>query len=229
MEHLMIPGRGRIVRNGTPMDELRIASSSHAPDRAAVARGRIVRRERLEAARESERLLAHAQQQADKLTSEAQQEAEQIRLNAEKQGVELATAKLAAAWLRFETQKATFDEASLDRSIEIARVLAERLLGKSLQLHPDTVVDLAKEAMTQLWRSRHITMHAHPDDVVALEDHIDAFGMPPEQIQIVADRNRKRGCLRFVSDFGEIDGDLGLQLDRLAEAIQQSLGARTSA
>jgi flagellar biosynthesis/type III secretory pathway protein FliH len=70
-----------------------------------------------------------------------------------------------------------------------------------------------------------VVIHAHPDDVPALERHVSTFGMPPERVTITADPGRMRGSLCFKSDFGELDGELGPQLDRLADAIRQELGA----
>jgi flagellar biosynthesis/type III secretory pathway protein FliH len=128
--------------------------------------------------------------------------------------------------LRLEQREAAVDEASLERSVAIARLLAERLLGTALRLDADVVADMAREAMVHLWRSRRVIIHAHPEDVPSLERHVTTYGMPPERIQIQPDPDRKRGCLRFVSDFGELDGDIGPQLDRLVDVIRQELGAR---
>jgi len=225
----MTMGRGRIVRNGHPMESLTLASAQTLPATPEAAdrigRGHVVRRERVEVAQEAARELSAAREQAATLIRTAEQEAQRIRGEARTQGLEEGSARLAASWLAFQQREAQADQATLDRSVTIGRLLAERLIGESLRLDPDLVTGIAREAMLHLWRSRRVTIHANPDDVAALERHCATFGMPPERIVVVPDAERSRGCLRFKSDFGELDGELGPQLDRLAEAIRQELGA----
>lgn len=219
--------RGRIVRQGQPMTELTLANAQTEPAseeaRMLVARGHIVRRERVQAAQDAERIVADAKQRAHALIEDARREAAQVRDSARQQGVAEGAAKLAAAWMVVKRNESRADELALDRSISIARLLAERLLGESLRLDPDVVAGIAREAMSHLWRSRKVTIHANPDDVAALERNIATFGMPPERIQVVSDPTRDRGSLRFASDFGELDGELGPQLDRLEGAIRHEL------
>jgi flagellar biosynthesis/type III secretory pathway protein FliH len=224
----MTMGRGRIVRNGHPMESLTLASAQTqpaTPESDRIGRGHIVRRERVEVAQEAARVLSAARAQAATLIRTAEQEAERIRGEARAKGLEEGSAQLAASWLAFQKREAQTDQAALDRSVTIGRLLAERLIGESLRLDPDLVAEIAREAMLHLWRSRRVTIHAHPDDVAALERQCATFGMPPERIVIVPDGERSPGSLRFTSDFGELDGELGPQLDRLAEAIRQELGA----
>jgi len=180
----------------------------------------------VDAMREAKRLLTNAQEQAEKLVLEAQQQATRIREVAEQQGLESARAKLATAWLRLELKQTAIDEASLDRTITIGRLLAERLLHASLQIHPAAIVDMAKDAMGHVWRSERVVMYAHPDDVEPLREHLDAFCVPSQRIEIVVDSDRSRGCLRYVTDGGDIDGDIVVQLDRLVAAIREEVGAR---
>ncbi|HNS95457.1 MAG TPA: FliH/SctL family protein [Polyangiaceae bacterium] len=225
----MTPGRGRIVRDGPSMTSLTLSSLPTLPACGMVAqgaRGRIVRRERLEISEERSGILAVARQQAQELMQQAQRDAEEVRREAEQRGVADGAAKLAAAWLNLERREATLDVESTERTIAIARLLAERLLGKSLELDPELIADMAKEAMVHLWRSHRVVIHAHPHDVPMLTKHVTTFGMPPERIEIRADDSRQRGSLRFMSDLGELDGELAPQLDRLVEVIRQELGNR---
>lgn len=192
----------------------------------AVERARIVRRERVEIAREAARLLEDAKRQAAHALRQAEQEAAAIREKAEAEGLQQGAARLAARWLDLQRREADADREALERSVTIGRLLAERLIGESLRLDPDVVAGIAREAMHHLWRSRRVSIYAHPDDVEALERHIATFGMPPERVLVVPDESRERGSLRFTSDFGELDGAVGPQLDRLADAVRQELGPR---
>ena len=221
--------RGRILRQGQPMHALTLACAETQPasiQAVQMAQGRIVRRERLEIAQQAACLLDDAKREAERILSQAESEAAKVRDNARAEGIEQGAAQLASHWLDLERREADADRDALERSITIGRLLAERVIGESLHLDPDAVAGIAREAMHHLWRSRRVTIYAHPEDVAALERHIATFGMPPERILIAPDEGRERGSLRFVSDFGELDGAIGPQLDRLADTIRQELGAR---
>jgi len=167
--------------------------------------------------------LASARAQAEQLVREANEERDRIKEQAHREGLEQAKAELAAAWLVVQRREADEDRAGLDRSVELGRLLAERMIGESLRMHPDTVAALAREAMHQLWRARAVVIHAHPSDVPSLQEHLATFGIPPERIRLESDPERQRGNLRFESDLGELDGALAPQLDRLAEALRRGL------
>ncbi len=220
--------QGSIVRNGQAMTSLTLATAqteSVSPSTSVVPRGRIVSRERVQAAEQASELLALARERAAQIIDQAEAEAAGIRSEAQKKGVEEGAAKLASAWLVFNKREADADIRALDRSLAIGRLLAERLIGDSLLLDPNIVAGLAREAMHHLWRSKKVTIHAHPTDAVALSRNVATFGMPSERIVIAEDTSRERGSLRFTSEFGELDGELGPQLDRLVEAIRQDLRA----
>ena len=223
----MTMARGRVLQRDQAMHASSVARAETIPASEAMSvsgvRGRIERRERVEVAQRAAAMLATAREQAAELVREAEEQAERTRQTARQEGLEQGAAQLATAWLLVQKREAEADQHDLDRSVIIARLLAERLIGQSLRLDPAVVAGLAREAMHHLWRSRKVTIHAHPDDVPALEEHLATFGLPPERVCVVPDEERGRGCLRFKSDFGELDGDIGPQLDRLADAIRQEL------
>lgn len=168
----------------------------------------LVERARLEA----ERLLRNAQQQVDELFEKTENEA-----------LSSAQEKLAASWIALEKYRRDLDLQHLDRSIGIGRLLAERLVGEILELRPERVTTLAREAMRMLWRASYITIHAHPSDVQPLEDNLDSFGVPTDCIKVVEDPSLKRSSLRITSDCGHFDIDLSAQLDRLCSVVSEQL------
>ena len=221
--------RGRIVRAGHPMTALTIACAQTEPATPEAAtrlpRGRVVDRERVEAARASALVLEQAREQATRIVEQARAEGARIVEQARAEGLERASSELAGAWLSLHRREADEDRAALDRGVELGRLMAERLIGESLRLEPSTIALLAREAMHQLWRARAVVIHAHPSDTAALQDHLATFGMPPERLRIEPDPELKPGNLRFRSELGELDADLAPQLDRLAEALRRELGA----
>jgi len=228
---VMTPRQGRIIRgesyNSTTTTPKPPQTTNCTPEPTPTPQGRIVARERLDATVAAAEIVSAAKREAESTRLQAEEDAKQIRANAEQQGyqegIEQGSTKLANAWLQLKSQQANTDSDSIDRSIAIARLLAERLIGKAIEIDPTIVVDLAKQAMTHLWRSNTITVQAHPNDIPPLQLHFDSLKLPTQQIQITPDPSRSRGCIKFTTDFGELDASLGPQLDILAEVTRQEL------
>jgi flagellar biosynthesis/type III secretory pathway protein FliH len=162
-----------------------------------------------------------AQAQAEAILQQANSERDRIVAQARQQGLQEASATVAAAWLALRHRQEQADRDAQERVIAMARILAERLLGEALRLEPATVVALARQALQSLRRARQVVIEAHPDDVPVLQDHLASLQLNAEVARVVPDASRARGCLRVVSDLGVLEADLAPQLDRLVEALRQ--------
>ena len=109
------------------------------------------------------------------------------------------------------------------QSVELARILAERLLGEALNLAPERIVTLAREALNQARGARRVTIVAHPDDVAVLEQSLGELGALAELTRVVSDPRRARHSLRLETDIGTLDADLAPQLERLARKLRETL------
>ena len=118
--------------------------------RPAAARGaRVVPKALVDAELEARSIIERAQTEAGRLLREADSVAAQTRLAAEAEGRATAVAQLAARALRVTQRERDADDATLERSVALARLLAERLLGAELQLAPERIADLARRALTE--------------------------------------------------------------------------------
>lgn len=212
--------QGRILHDDAslPIEIAASASRPRFPD------GRIALEPVVEASLQAERLLAEAQRKASAMIDQARGEQEQARAQARQQGLNDATAQLASAWLELRAREADADLKAQARSVALARMLAERLLGEALRLEPATVVNLAREAMRTMWRADRVTLEVHPDDVSVLEANLAKLPMEPELIQVVAAPDRLPGSVRIVSTLGVIEASMKAQLDRLLVAAQEGPG-----
>jgi flagellar biosynthesis/type III secretory pathway protein FliH len=186
-------------------------------------RGQIVRREVLEASERAQQMLSAAQERAAGIVQEAERASAELRLRAEAEGRADAAAKVAASTLALRHHEARSDERALDRSIELARLLAERLLGESLRVAPEQVVALARQALTEARGARRITIVAHPEDAQILEHSLLALGLEPSTSQVRSDTTRARGNLRIETEIGVLDAELSPQLERLSVKLRESL------
>jgi flagellar biosynthesis/type III secretory pathway protein FliH len=180
----------------------------------------VIDRAVVEAEARAAAIVARAEAEAARIVGEASAKAASAREDAEREGRAAAVAKLAAAWMRLRDEEASTAARAEQQTIEIARVLAERLLGQALVLEPSLVVALARQALSAVSRARRVTVAAHPDDAEALRTRLGELGMDGAVIDVVVDASRSRGGLRIESDLGTLDADLAPQLDRLVAALR---------
>ena len=211
---------GRVIKADALTDATRLPFEL---EDKTLPRGHVVRREVLEAAQRAQRLLADAEEKAQHILSEAAQGAAELRLRAEAEARADAAAKIASRALTLRQHESRADERALDRSVELARLLAERLLGESLRVAPEQVTALAKQALAEARGARRITLIAQPDDAKILEQALPALGLDPSTAQVRSDAGRARGSLRIETEIGVLDAELAPQLERLSLKLRESL------
>lgn len=185
--------------------------------------GRRVGPEELVARERAQSVLQHAETAARELLRAAEESAANIRERAREEGRADAVASLAEAWLRLRKRETRADELALERTVLYARLLAERLIGRSLVESPALASELAAQVLNEAGGSRRIRIHAHPEDARALETSLAAFDPERRVHEIMNDPSFRRGDLRFETDSGTIDAALGSSLERLAARLLEAL------
>jgi flagellar biosynthesis/type III secretory pathway protein FliH len=210
--------KGRIIKGGTP-------SASPIPrDQAGAERGgHLLKKAAAEAALEATARIAAADERARAILAAAEDRARAIAEQAREDGEREGAAALTAAWVKLRTEESARDERDLDRTIELARAMAERLVGEALGLDDAKVVSIAKQVLASARQSRRVVLRAHPDDADALHRNLGALGLEQAAIEIHADPARARGSLLLDTDLGTLDANVTLQLDRLARSLRDSL------
>ncbi len=188
-----------------------------------VPRGQLVRRDVLEAADRAERLIAAAEERAARIVQDAERAAAELRLCAEAEGRADAAAQIAARAIALRDHEARSEERELHQSVELARLLAERLLGESLRLAPEQVVALARQALAEARGARRIVVVAHPADAAILADSLLTLGLDPNTALVRPDAARRRGNLRIETEIGVLDAELAPQLERLSLKLRETL------
>ena len=205
--------RARIVSKATG------AKLAFAPRAAPRAAERITRAE-IDGRESAARIIAAAKHDADAILADARTKAANVAQMAAREAAEAEQAKLGAQFLALRVREERATEAQLDRSVELASVLAERLLGEAVRLDPELVAKLARQALAEAQGARTVRIEAHPDDIAALERHTLEFG---QVASITSDATLQRGNLRLHTDLGTIDAQLRPQLERLAAALRDAL------
>lgn len=181
----------------------------------------------LDAREQSEHILREAHASADRMLSEARSSVSQLAAEVARKARETEAARVAALYLALRAHDERRLERDTERVVELARLLAERLVGESLRIEPERIATLAAEALAQARGARRVRLEACPDDVPALGELLEAIA--PIVAEIEANPELGRGSLVLHTELGEVDGRLSPQLERLAAALRQALeesGAR---
>jgi flagellar biosynthesis/type III secretory pathway protein FliH len=207
--------RARIVSKATATS----LPISKAPSSRTVEK---LARAELDAKETAARTLAEAKRAADAIVAEARAKAQSVAQNAAREAAEAEQAKVAALYTALRAREERSAEEQIDKSVELARVLAERLLGESLQVDPLTVAKLARQALAEAQGARTVRIEAHPDDIATLKEHVTMLNIG-QVASISPDATLERGSLRLHTDLGTIDAQLRPQLERLAAALRDAL------
>ena len=179
--------------------------------------------------------------EAAKIVLQAKQEAEKVRSQAEQAGRKAAEAaiekvldekvarqmKTLAPALRDAVAQIVDSQADWQRHwegsiVELACVLARRIVRRELTHHPEITLEWIREALALVSGAGEITLRLHPSDVATLRNEVDTlvsiFGAAA-QARVIPDETISRGGCRVDTQFGSIDQQLESQLARIGEEL----------
>jgi flagellar biosynthesis/type III secretory pathway protein FliH len=213
----MTLARGRILRGERVTNAVAIVMPTSSTS------GRRLSREARAADDEARAILDAAERRGAAIVEEATRTAEKVRKTARVEGLAEGAAELSALALRVAQRERALDEASLDRSIELARVLAERLLGHALSTDPASIAWIARSVLDEARGARLVKIHLHESDAPLLRAVVAELDRDGRIHEIVVDAEFRRGDLRLETDVGVIDARLGPTIERLAERLRELL------
>jgi type III secretion protein L len=170
---------------------------------------------------EAEHIMREASAAADAIVADARASVASITENAAREAREQEIARVTAELLTLRIGEEQRAERDLDRTIEIAALLAERLVGDAVALEPARVAALAQGALRETRGARSIRIEACHDDVAALEAMLASLGEGIATVEAAPEL--ARGSLIVHTELGRIDARLAPQLARLAEALREAL------
>lgn len=221
----MSVARGRILRSLAPGNIVSLRPSER-PD--ARTRGRIVKECELHARLAAERITRETTEKLEKMRLHAQAELAEQQLLANIRARARALLAIVAQAVALQRRRQQLEAAGVERTIEIARLLAERLLGETLKLQPQTIASLARQALREATGARRAIIFAHPEDAEYLQGAWAAEPSILDSLEVKSDDSLPRGHLRVETELGQMDADIGGQLDRLAEQLKKLLITPTS-
>lgn len=190
-----------------------------APTDASPRRARVVRKTIVEASARAAAIVAEASERAAHIVAAAERAAADLRGAAVEEGRARGYAEVLSRVEVVARLEADVDARSAGRNVEMARLLAERLIGAAVGLEPLTVAGLASQVLAEVRGARQLQLHVSPDDVATLSR---ALGATPGLV-VVPDAGCGRGDFRVVTEVGSIEAKLGDRLDLLAAKLAEAL------
>jgi flagellar assembly protein FliH len=222
-------GRARIIRRGDAAQAVPLEGSSSGPGRSPhPARPRIIARPIAEAQAEARALLERARDEAQQILARAEAAANDLILQHNARARADALCLVVGEALELRKRQAELSKNVLDRSVDFATLLAERLLGEELALAPERVRALARQALTEAAGARHAIIVAHPRDAAELRAGLHSLGSLLDSVGIEDDASLVRGHIRVETELGVIEADLRGQLERLANQLRKLLTSHAS-
>lgn len=183
--------------------------------------GGIVKRAIVEARAESRRLLQEAQAEADRRLAEAQAEVERIRAEAWQAGYEAGLAEFTTRLLDLQRRRETLLNQAEEEVLRLALRIAEKIVGRELEVQETTLLDIVRAAMRNLRQASTVTICVNPADVPRLERHREALETlrRGQYVNIVPDTRVSVGGCILESESGIVDAQLDTQLRVIEQAL----------
>lgn len=134
-----------------------------------------------------------------------------------------AVSQAAALAVRASALAGDRDEAALDRVVDLARLLAERLLRKSIELSPETIASLAAAVLAEARSARRVAVFVHPSHVPLLEHATQAFDPEGRVHRIAGDASLGSCDVRLETELGNVDARIDVGLTELARRLRDAL------
>jgi type III secretion protein L len=188
--------------------------------------GRVVPAPILDARAQASAIQTAARAQADALLESARAEVEDLRAEARRTGMAVGRAEAAAEMTTMLVEARAEVERLRAAAVPAARMLAvrmaERIVGRAVELDPSTLADIAASALDAARvREGVVLLRVHPDDRDALETARPALAArlaAAVELRLVADPAVSRmGCI-VETPVGRLDARLETQLQALERA-----------
>lgn len=132
------------------------------------------------------------------------------------------TTRWYAALDEWETERTTMLADAREDMVRFAIALAERIVGRALEVEPSLVVDQVQAALGLVAAAADATLSVHSEDEAlvrsALSGIVARIGTL-QHVTLVTDDTLERGGCVVRTDRGQVDATIARQFNRIAEAL----------
>ncbi len=153
-------------------------------------------------------------------------------LAAARQDAEPSLAAMAAALESIEQLKSQVLAELEQDAVEMALRLAEQILAGVIDVQPERVIDVGRNALRHLSDRRRVTLVVNPGDLELVSECVEQLQSELggiEHLGVQSDRRIARGGAIARTDSGDIDAGIDTQLARAREIVAAALARDPSA
>ena len=192
------------------------------PLRQARPTGRVVSADVAQAAVRAKQLIADAEATIAQQRLAFEESLESLRDELRNQARSEAELSLASKVIEVAALRQRSLERARDDIVELAKLMAQRVIGETLAIEPNRLVWMARRCINESRGSSQIVIFAHPGDVVSLGQQLEGLD-PRVEIHVEPEPELQPGDLRIETDVGTLDARIGTQLANLAAKVRESL------
>jgi type III secretion protein L len=196
--------------------------------RDSIEQDGIIRGEVYSASAKARELLQKAQLEGEEILRKAKQKSEELRKSGYDAGYQEGLAQTTEQLLKARMEYEQFLRNANRELMDLAFKIAEKIIGKQLEIEPQTVISIVKQAMQNVRGSKQLTIRVHPSDAKILRENDDdlqeALGRQ-RMIDIMEDKKVQPGGCIIESEIGIVEAQLQTQLERLKKIL---LAAKTN-
>ncbi len=168
--------------------------------------------------------LEAAHKEATDIIVRAKQEAEATLQEALEQGRTQGYAEVVGELAKVREERRNLQDAAQGDLLALAFKVAEQVISREVERDPMIVKEVVQSALEHARGRRHIVVKVHPDDM-----HIVEFSraelelcVDGTSIHFEADASVTKGGAIIDTEGGQIQADLGLQLEALRKNLESS-------
>ncbi len=173
---------------------------------------------------EAEEVLAKAIKESSDYKELTIKECETLKKQAQDEGFQEGLVQLNRHLLDLEEQARKIYRDTQNSILKLALQAAKKIVGKELELHPETIVDIVMQALAPVKQSHRITIFVHKSEKELLETEKSRIKELFEHLQILTIQERNDiapgGCI-IETESGIINASVDNQWKALEAAFQR--------
>ncbi len=210
-----------------------VTTGTESASVAGDSRSSVIDSEVYEASQVARDLIQKAQLQAEEITAKARDEAEQVlqKANAERDRITTESRDTgyqeglasASEWVVKSREYYQRTVESSKKELKMLSVkIAEKIIGRALELDPEVINDIVSQAIRTLRQQKNVTVRCSEADYETLKKNEKEFlGMMGQSgiLDIIPDPKLTRGGCMVESEVGIVDARLETQLKTLQKLL----------
>jgi type III secretion protein L len=173
---------------------------------------------------EGKEIIEKALDEMKRKQEEVKQECEALKAKAQEEGFQEGLVLLNKHFLDLEEHARKVYREAQSNILKLSLQAAKKIVGKELELHPNTIVDIVLQALAPAKQSHRVTLFVNKQDKEQLEKNKGTIKELLEQLQFLNIQEREDvspgGCI-IETESGIINASLENQWRALEQAFQR--------